>query len=437
MEFARHEPGPRLMETDDEGFTLVKKRTRPARPDPSPLASVTELRRYRMVTDDEVSWTQAIRRLEEAHPDLRVRITVQGGDIILAPKDETSTLELSRIASEGNTFGCSLQEVESRVRVVIQRYPIKFPLTPILEHPSVTFAKRCTKRLGHGRTEPTLQVEATLRGPFSEILDLGLWGRFSMRRFVPEPLRCFKCHAFGHVQKHCMRQDLCGVCSRRHPTSECISALKEGERRQAKCPNCNQGHHAWARNCPERLRRLPPKVQGAVRRAPREAEVAGSQSAPVIDSEVPAMPPSRAKRRRRRRRRRPRPTPTPPPRRDAAADTQGEKDVRPEVEEAATRKDMATQTEDPDHEVTMNTEDSEGSSDEEESPVGTFTMTKREHDQLMLLLGGTYNYIRYVLTGEKVRRSNLQEIFDHLVESYEILGKEPPAPYPVIIYNAK
>ena len=430
MEFARHEPGPRLMETDAEGFTLVKKRRRPARPDPSPVASVPEHRRYRMVTDDEVTWTQAIRRLEEVHPDLRVRITVQGGEIYLTPKDETSTAELCRIASEGSTCGFRLQETESRVRVIVQRYPLKFPLTPILEHPSVTFAKRCTKRLGHGRTEPTLQVEATLRGPFSEVLDLGLWGKFSMRRFVPEPLRCFKCHAFGHVQKHCLRQDLCGVCSRRHPTSECISALKEGERRQARCPNCKQGHHAWARSCPERLRRLPPRADGAARRAPREAEAAGSQSAPVRESETPALPPAREKKRRRRRRRQ-RPTPT-PPRRDVAADTQGGKDVRPDVEEAATRKDMATQTEDPEHEVTMHTEDSEESSDEE-PPVGTFTMTKREHEQLMELLDDTYNYIRYVSTGKKVRIQNVKESLANLVEVYEILGKEPPEPFPVII----
>ena len=50
----------------------------------------------------------------------------------------------------------------------------------------------------------------------------------------------------------------CGVCSGRHPTSECISALKRGERPVARCPNCGKGHHVWSKLCPERLRRLPP-----------------------------------------------------------------------------------------------------------------------------------------------------------------------------------
>ena len=79
-----------------------------------------------------------------------------------------------------------------------------------------------------------------------------------MRRFTPEPLRCFKCQAFGHVQKHCRAVELCAVCSGRHPTSECISALRSGERPAARCPNCGMGHHAWSKLCPERLRRLPP-----------------------------------------------------------------------------------------------------------------------------------------------------------------------------------
>ncbi|KAG0716606.1 Synaptotagmin 1 [Chionoecetes opilio] len=55
----------------------------------------------------------------------------------------------------------------------------------------------------------------------------------TQKRFNPEPLRCFKGQAYGHVQKHCRHRELCGVCSDRHPT-ECVSALKAGEKR---CPN--------------------------------------------------------------------------------------------------------------------------------------------------------------------------------------------------------
>ena len=108
---------------------------------------------------------------------------------------------------------------------VVQRYPVGFSPDPILADLRVTFARRCTYSAGHGRREPTRQVMVSFAGPLPNALDLGSWGVYSVRRFTPESLRCFKCQAFGHVQKHCGARELCAVCSGRHPTSECISAL--------------------------------------------------------------------------------------------------------------------------------------------------------------------------------------------------------------------
>nr|BDV50222.1 MAG: hypothetical protein [Chiromantes dehaani nimavirus] len=142
-------------------------------------------------------------------------------------------------------------------RGVVMRYPVAQSLDPIFSDPRVTFARRMTCNAGHGRKEPTQQVEVLFRGALPETLDLGHWGAFPVRRFIPEPLRCFQCHAFGHTKRYCRRQ-LCGVCSGNHPTWWCKKALRAGMSRTAQCPNCGRGHYAWFRACPERLRRLLP-----------------------------------------------------------------------------------------------------------------------------------------------------------------------------------
>ena len=216
-------------------------------------------RQYRLLSHQEPSEFQAIRRLERRFPNLSVRVTGSSrSGFSLRPQDEESAFCLARVAREAEQFGVHLEEVEVETRGVVCRYPTGFSLEPLEADPRVTFVRRCTYSAGHGRREPTRQVLVTFRGPLPDSLDLGSWGVYSVRRYTPEPLRCFKCQAFGHVQRHCRTRELCGVCSGRHPTSECISALRGGERRPARCPNCRQGHHAWSKLCPERLRRLPP-----------------------------------------------------------------------------------------------------------------------------------------------------------------------------------
>lgn len=216
-------------------------------------------RQYRLLSHQEPSVFLAIRGLERSHPEASLRVTGSSGlGFFLRPLDEKTAFWLSHVAREPEQFGITLEEVAAKARGVVLRYPVGFSLDPLLADPRVAFARRCTYSVGHGRREPTRQVLVTFRDALPNSLDLGSWGVYSVRRYIPEPLRCFKCQAFGHVQKHCGARELCAVCSGRHPTSECISALQCGERRAARCPNCGKGHHAWSRLCPERLRRLPP-----------------------------------------------------------------------------------------------------------------------------------------------------------------------------------
>ena len=64
-----------------------------------------------------------------------------------------------------------------------------------------------------------------------------------VRTYVPEPLRCYRCHMFGHASGRCKRGDRCGRCgSSKHDSDHC-SAGKE------RCLNCQGEHPAWSRKC--------------------------------------------------------------------------------------------------------------------------------------------------------------------------------------------
>jgi hypothetical protein len=63
-----------------------------------------------------------------------------------------------------------------------------------------------------------------------------------------EPIRCLKCHRWGHIAKDCRSEtDTCGTCGDGgHRTSEC-----KHEQLKRRCISCNtEGHASWDRGCP-------------------------------------------------------------------------------------------------------------------------------------------------------------------------------------------
>lgn len=80
--------------------------------------------------------------------------------------------------------------------------------------------------------------------------DLRISGKnTSIRRLLPEPMRCMKCQSFedGHFAKNCSSsRDVCGTCAEDHRTSACTVSLQSDRY----CANCKtRGHAAWEREC--------------------------------------------------------------------------------------------------------------------------------------------------------------------------------------------
>ena len=67
--------------------------------------------------------------------------------------------------------------------------------------------------------------------------------RLDVSPFIPSPLRCFKCQAFGHHRDRCPRNARCGRCGAEHEEDSCSSPPS--------CVNCSGSHPSFSRDCPQ------------------------------------------------------------------------------------------------------------------------------------------------------------------------------------------
>ncbi|GBL84936.1 hypothetical protein AVEN_153463-1 [Araneus ventricosus] len=66
--------------------------------------------------------------------------------------------------------------------------------------------------------------------------------RLSVRTYIPNPLRCFKCQRFGHSKTSCRGTLTCARCVEvGHESTDCTRAEK--------CVNCKGEHTSFSRNC--------------------------------------------------------------------------------------------------------------------------------------------------------------------------------------------
>jgi hypothetical protein len=72
--------------------------------------------------------------------------------------------------------------------------------------------------------------------------------KLKVRQYLPRPMRCSNCWAFGHTAKVCRNTPLCEQCGvRGHSLAECSHAQDESG---AKCANCKGNHRASSALCP-------------------------------------------------------------------------------------------------------------------------------------------------------------------------------------------
>ena len=67
-----------------------------------------------------------------------------------------------------------------------------------------------------------------------------------LQKCKKEPLRCLKCHSWGHMAHNCLAQhNTCGTCAQCHRMDTCTNTARPH------CVSCSMaGHACWDRSCP-------------------------------------------------------------------------------------------------------------------------------------------------------------------------------------------
>ena len=114
------------------------------------------------------------------------------------------------------------------------------------EFPDVIHALRIHVRKGDVRI-PTNTIVLTFDCPKSPTSLRAGYLIVPVRPYVPFPMRCFKCHKFGHGKDKCRRANaVCGRCGKEHADQhQCTAA--------AYCINCKGDHPTFSKQCPKFL----------------------------------------------------------------------------------------------------------------------------------------------------------------------------------------
>ncbi|GBO20924.1 hypothetical protein AVEN_266895-1, partial [Araneus ventricosus] len=96
----------------------------------------------------------------------------------------------------------------------------------------------------NGELIPTKHFILTFNTPrLPEYIKAG-YVRCSVRPYIPNPLRCFKCQRFGHSKTSCRGTLTCARCAvAGHERTGCTAAEK--------CVNCQGTHTSFSRACPK------------------------------------------------------------------------------------------------------------------------------------------------------------------------------------------
>ncbi|XP_065370869.1 uncharacterized protein LOC135963013 [Calliphora vicina] len=121
------------------------------------------------------------------------------------------------------------------------------------QNPNVIEIKRLKRRDPESRTPTSTDIGLYITTfNVSELPDKILLGYMytTVKPYIPNPLRCFKCFQFGHVSDECKSQvKICPHCSNIEHTPIDETGKREKCNKEAKCVNCQQPHNSFSKQC--------------------------------------------------------------------------------------------------------------------------------------------------------------------------------------------
>lgn len=171
---------------------------------------------------------------------------LRDGRLIIYCKDsrqQKKALEIKTIMGQG--VNCSVQEEKKWVKGVITGIPTDVTEEKIkkgLTGGAVIGVKRLKCNRNNERGDSLSVMIQFDEDKLPSKVFLGFMS-FSVRLYVPPPLRCYKCQKFGHVAAVCRGKQRCARCGGEHEYGKCEQGV------DPKCCNCGGKHSAGYGGC--------------------------------------------------------------------------------------------------------------------------------------------------------------------------------------------
>ena len=236
---------------------------------------------------------------EYPHLKIKVRPNLKRQVIITALDDEAADKLTAIKKLSGKEVQLQALNPEERVKKwVVLRYPLGLDPGYLTQHEKVLEAVRCTiKDRVLGTEVETRQVFIKAEGLSpNDVIDIGWFGRYKIRIFTPDPIRCFRCQRFGHHQRTCTKTFVCAICAGNYDTGVCIQKKKDTNiPSEVKCPNCKRSHAAWSLACPVRKGIITERIDEQRQRHTttwqgRQQEEGAYQQNPVSPDDITEFP---------------------------------------------------------------------------------------------------------------------------------------------------
>ena len=169
---------------------------------------------------------------------------LRDGCLLLKTKNKAQTEKLLKVSNLlGEDCEVVRDEKLNMSRGTIHSYDLlelsEDEVVQWLSEYGVTHAKRYTRRVG-GSVEGTPTLLLTFDMPSCPTKIQLDYVTYHVKKYIPNPLLCYRCGKFGHSEARCTNEERCLTCGESKHDGECV----------AKCLNCSQlGHSCLSREC--------------------------------------------------------------------------------------------------------------------------------------------------------------------------------------------
>jgi len=150
--------------------------------------------------------------------------------------------------TEPQRINKNITSFQAKIKKIITGVPLDITDEEINNYAKSETATKLKKRI-NGNLQPKMAVLLTY--PTDAVIPTFVqvdYLSFSVKTYIPRPLRCWNCQGYGHSQDHCRRETpKCPQCAEGHKYESCPNKREEGR----KCANCGGPHSAGYNGCPK------------------------------------------------------------------------------------------------------------------------------------------------------------------------------------------